>query len=342
MGLKGTAIIIPSLEPDENLLKLLAEINSYNKDFDIMIVNDGSSSQYDPIFEQACTYEKVTVLTHGVNKGKGRALKTAFEHLLNHFPNIQVAITIDSDGQHTYEDMIKCLNVYNQKPDSIIFGSRNFKNGENIPLRSKFGNRLTSNVVDSVIGNHLEDTQTGLRVIPSQYFDNLLEVDGERFEYEMNMIIYAQLNNIKIIEVPIKTIYLNENKGSHFNTLKDSLLVYQVFLNYLIASIIVFSIDVFTFYLLISNINQVSVISVSMASIFARAVSLIFKWLLNRFWVFKNFRASNLKFQRKETLIRTFISVILVNFIFFNFETFDLFYLKVIIDVLLIFISLLT
>lgn len=90
------------------------------------------------------------MLTHEVNKGKGRALKTAILAILKTLPEAKGIVTIDSDGQHTYEDTLKCIQAFLQYPDSLILGVRTFE--ESVPLRSRFGNVLTRDILDVFTG----------------------------------------------------------------------------------------------------------------------------------------------------------------------------------------------
>ena len=181
--------------------------------FDIILVDDGSGADFAPLFAIAQSNYACHLQRHADNKGKGRALKTAISYILDNFPNAKGIVTIDSDGQHTYEDMMKCLAEFLQHPDSLVLGVRTFE--KSVPLRSKFGNLLTRDVLGAMTGMNVSDTQTGLRVIPMSWLPKLLTVEGERYEFEMNMLLEAKEDNILICEVGIATIYLDENQSSH-------------------------------------------------------------------------------------------------------------------------------
>lgn len=181
-----------------------------------------------------------------MNLGKGRALKTAFNHCLlasggisggadSVCRGIPGCVTADSDGQHTPADILACMRSLWDNPESLILGCRDF-DGPAVPARSSFGNKCTRQVFRYLLGLSVSDTQTGLRAIPAFFMEKLLEVKGERFEYETNMLIEAKNLNIRILEVPVKTIYIEENKTSHFNPIKDSLRIYLVFGKFLFSS----------------------------------------------------------------------------------------------------------
>ena len=217
--------IIPSLDPDDKLIKLVNDLieNNFKK---IIIVDDGSPDK--TIFNKLDEKDEVVLLTHEVNKGKGAALKTAFsyykDNLMNKYKGV---VCVDSDGQHSISDTINIGNVM-IKENKFVLGTRLF-NTKATPLRNKTGNRITSNMFHKLYGVYLKDTQTGLRAIPNRLIDFHLNVEGERFEYEMNVLIDLVKNNEEIIEENIKTIYLkNSNRRSHFKVVRDSYRIYKI------------------------------------------------------------------------------------------------------------------
>ena len=133
-------------------------------------------------FAEACAFDGVTLLTHEENKGKGRALKTALEWLKNNRPDIVGAVTADSDGQHAIEDITSVAEELSEHPDSIVMGCRDFSSAV-VPARSRFGNKATRTVLRLSTGLRLSDTQTGLRGLPSCRFEEMLEIEGERYEF---------------------------------------------------------------------------------------------------------------------------------------------------------------
>lgn len=183
-------IIIPAYNPSESLIELIGKLkeSKYTK---IIVINDGSKEKE--------TFEKIKhyaiVLEHSINQGKGSALKTGFNYCIQNISNSIGVITVDADGQHTIEDINKIYKEFQMKKDFVLLGSRNFNN-ENIPFRSRFGNRIMSNVLDRKTKVKLKDTQTGLRAIPNKYLQELEKVKGKRFEYETNMLIYCINKNI--------------------------------------------------------------------------------------------------------------------------------------------------
>lgn len=236
-------IVIPSLNPDKKLIQLLESIRSTLKTIPILIVNDGSGAEYDSVFMQAATYQ-CAMIEHEVNRGKGAALKTAMHHILTHYPSINYMVTIDSDGQHTVTDMLDCMEEAADNPSALVLGTRLFE--EDVPFRSKFGNVVTRNVLKLTTGIELDDTQTGLRVIPRSFFPALLKLEGDRFEYETHMLVLTKEMNVPIVAHPIQTVYIDENASSHFKVVSDSIKIYSVFIKYMFSSIVSFTFEEFT------------------------------------------------------------------------------------------------
>ena len=164
---KAVPVIIPSLEPDERLPRLLAEMREAGIE-NIVLVDDGSGPDYAPVFERAQREFGCTVLRHAVNLGKGRALKTAFNHCLNTWPNAPGAITADSDGQHSAADILRFMEELAAHPDSLLLGCRNFDDA-GVPFNSRWGNKITCFMFKALCGVSVSDTQTGLRGVPSSF-----------------------------------------------------------------------------------------------------------------------------------------------------------------------------
>lgn len=219
-------VIIPSLEPDERLMDLIKDLKKENIQ-NIILINDGSSEEYNHYFEMAQKDYGCTVLRHYVNLGKGRALKNAFNYCLLTFPNLIGCVTADSDGQHRPKDIKKCMEALHAT--NLILGCRDF-NKEDVPQKSRLGNKITRQVCKYLCGIDVSDTQTGLRAIPKKFMKELLSVSGERFEFETNMLIETKKSGVNIEEVEIQTVYdSKDNHTTHFNPIKDSIMIYKIF-----------------------------------------------------------------------------------------------------------------
>lgn len=282
-------VIIPSYEPDEKLVFLLENLRSAGFT-EVVVVDDGSEGrEYQELFIKAQEMGCI-VLHHAVNQGKGRALKTAFNHCLFAYPKAVGCVTIDSDGQHTVKDMIACMEALVASPDSLVLGVRDF-NKEGIPARSVFGNKTTSKVMKLLTGLSISDTQTGLRAIPTAFMKELLFEKGERFEFETNMLLATKESGRNIVEVPIETIYLEDNKTSHFNPIKDSIKIYAIFLKFIISSLSSSIVDLVLFTIFLAILEERSFGNISyimMATVLARILSAVYNFTINYKVVFKS------------------------------------------------------
>ena len=287
------AILIPSLNPNARLVNLVSSLRKLS-DAPIILVNDGSRKENLHFFEDAAKLPDVFLLHHGVNLGKGRALKTGFNDFLMRFPNGIGVCTADGDGQHLPEDIIKCCEALKNNPHSLVLGVRDFS-GHQIPWKSYFGNTLTSTVF-RLFGMKISDTQTGLRGISADFMKQTMNSFGERFEFETVMLLDARDHHIPVLEVPIQTVYLDGNSETHFNPFKDSIRIYSViirrcleqFLKFSISGLLSFCVDIslfsLLFYIIVPRLGLPRLI-VSVA--IARACSLIINYFLNRNYVFR-------------------------------------------------------
>lgn len=280
------AIIIPAYKPDQKCLDTVSKIIDAGFQ-QIFIVDDGSGKEFAPIFETLGGHKEVTLLKHAANQGKGRALKTAFHYILNKNLPYDAVITADADGQHLVSDMVKLTRELIQSPDHVVLGARDFSH-QHIPFRSRFGNRFTRLLFRMSTGTVLTDTQTGLRGIPVRYLAQLLKVIGERFEYEMNVLASLRANNINVTEVTIETVYIDDNKSSHFNPLRDSYHIYKVFILYGLSGGASLALDLGLYWLFIQLLKDPApVLFIIMATIAARTLSSLFNYYINRNKVFK-------------------------------------------------------
>jgi glycosyltransferase involved in cell wall biosynthesis len=216
-------IIIPTLNPDERLVNLVEKLQK--GDNPIVIINDGSKEECNEIFETLTSRFQCDIFEHEKNRGKGAAIKTGIVYADQVYPESCGFVTADGDGQHAAEDILKVAEALEKSHDSLILGSRDFSERD-VPFKSRWGNRITSFVFKLSMGKECPDTQTGLRGIPKKLKEICLSVPGNRFEYEMNMLLKFVGHNIPLMQVPITTIYLENNKSSHFNPVKDSLRIY--------------------------------------------------------------------------------------------------------------------
>ena len=276
-----TALIIPAYKPSKDLLGLLARFAG-NPDFVPVVVDDGSGAEFEPIFQ--ALPEGTTLLRHPQNRGKGAALKTAFTHALENLPGCALAVTADADGQHRYEDILRVCDTAAKHPGALVLGSRKFEG--DVPLRSRFGNGVTRQVFAIASGTKVYDTQTGLRAFDREAMRAFVDIPGDRYEYEINMLLTAAQSGTPILEEWIETAYLDDNASSHFNPLRDSLKIYLCIFKFCASSLLGFAID-YVLALILKALTAGWALSMPFSVVVARLVSASVNFIVNRRVVFK-------------------------------------------------------
>lgn len=223
-SLQNVIVVLPSLDPDERMPKTVRGMLAAGFSR-VLVVNDGSKPENLHFFDEVAEIAGVTVIGYEVNKGKGSALKTAFRWILDNEPDVAGAITVDGDDQHAPDDTARCAEKM-LETGHITIGCRDFDD-PSVPRRNRFGNKTTIAVFRLLIGMKISDTQTGLRAFPRNRFEWLLTIEGERFEYENNMLLDMNDQKVPFEEVKIKTIYIGGNSTSHFDPIRDSIKVYK-------------------------------------------------------------------------------------------------------------------
>lgn len=269
--------VIPAYEPGEGLTELASELK--RRGFEAVVADDGSGEAYAGIFREAS--KSARVISCGVNRGKGRAMKEAFAWLRGRVGDGDAIVTLDCDGQHKVEDAEKLCEAARREPDALFLGSR--RQSKASPLRSRVGNAFTRNAFRLSTGLRVYDTQTGLRAFSARLLPQALEIPGERYEYEMNALLYCARHGIPVREIPVETIYIDGNAGSHFRPLGDSWRVCQEIFKFSCSSLLGFATDYALYSLLV--IAGVAPLS---ANIAARCVSALLNFVVNRRFVFRD------------------------------------------------------
>ena len=289
--LSKISVVLPSLDPDEKLIAVVDGLLEHGFS-DIILINDGSKQENLHYFtDLAARHPEITLLHHEVNKGKGAALKNAFRYFLANRPEGFGVVTVDGDNQHHPADTRACCE-HMMKTGHAVLGCRDF-NQEDVPARSSFGNKTTSMIFKLFVGMTISDTQTGLRALPRDAVEQVVEVYGDRFEYETNMLLAFKNKGITFDEVKIRTVYIEENKSSHFRVIHDSWRIYKLilahFFRYTASSIVSFVVDssaVFLLTKLLSGIWVDPLLSAA-ATIGARIVSSLLNFFMNKKLVFQ-------------------------------------------------------
>lgn len=275
-GNAAMTILIPAYEPDQRLISLIDTLATELPGYELVLVDDGSGPSYRSVFDAAQVLG-AQPLSHEHNRGKGAALKTGFNYIRRMHPGRDV-VCVDCDGQHRPDDIKRVSNELVAHRTGPVLGVRSFSG--NIPLRSRLGNAITKLVFRAASGLSLSDTQTGLRGYPAAFLPWLGEVRGDRFEYELEALLAGQRDGQAISQVPIETVYLDNNSSSHFRPLVDSARVYWPFLRFAGSSLTSFAIDLTVF------LGLASFLGLWQAVLGARIISAGSNYALNRSVVF--------------------------------------------------------
>lgn len=277
------AVIIPSLNPDHRLKELVIALAPY--DFlHLIVVDDGSDTAHKANFPPPGG--NLTLLVHEINRGKGAAIKTAMRYVLKQFPDVKGVITADGDGQHLPADIAACAKIMSEE-NCFVLGVRDFSRSD-IPPRSRFGNRLTSLIFRIACGIGISDTQTGLRAIPRDQLAVWCELEGERYEFETNQLLALGKQKLPFREIKIATVYLDDNRASHFHPVRDSIRIYTRILRFLAGSLLSSLIDITVFYLAsLFFALTLKASSEMVCTVIARVISSLFNFTYNYKAVFE-------------------------------------------------------
>ncbi len=331
-------LLIPSYDPDDKFIKFLEQLTTGGW-CKIIIVDDGSKPETQKYFKVAEEQYDCQIVRHYVNLGQGRAFKSGFNHFIGKYgddPEIIGVIECDCDGQHILEDVDKCAELLRKNRDKFILGVRDF-NDKNIPFRSRFGNKCTNLMFKFFCGLDIKDTQTGLKGIPKEFIYDLIETNGERFEYASSVLFAVKDKGMDILQFDISTIYIDGNATSHFDPIIDSVRIYSLIFRYMISSLFTVVIDlvVFTVFssLLVNHKDHIY-----LSSLFAKIFSGSFNFCVNKNRVFKsslNWQSELLKYILL-CILHVFTSSVLINLCIRNIKIPEVL-AKVIVDLLLFF-----
>lgn len=279
-------ILVPAYEPDCRLVDLVEVLQRDLPDARVLVVDDGSGGEYLPVFEAAYR-AGAEVIGYPLNRGKGRALKCGIEFIILNYPGEDV-VCADSDGQHRVTDIARVAERVEASAragdaagasSTMVLGGRRFTG--DVPLRSRFGNALSRRAFAASTGFSIHDTQTGLRGYPASMLPWVASVAGERFEFELNLLLESRAAGIEIDEIEIETVYLEHNASSHFRPIVDSVRVMAPMIRYVGSSLAAFGVDAVALIALFALTN-----SLLFSVIGARVLSASVNFLVNRHVVF--------------------------------------------------------
>jgi glycosyltransferase involved in cell wall biosynthesis len=294
-------ILIPAYKPEKDLIALCQKFKAV-KFKKIIVVNDGSGTEFDSIFNELKSIKEIVLLEHTENQGKGAALKTGFRYIIENVPDTAGVITVDADGQHLPDDVKRIAEEMEQFPDSVVLGERSFS--KKIPFRSKFGNIATRLMLQIFFKMNITDSQTGLRGIPFKYLERLTMIIYNRYEYEIEMLISFSRTKVDIHRIPIETVYIDNNKSSHFNPLVDSMKIYFVLFRHMLSGMTASIVDYIVFLISFHFLNNTII-----STYIGRAFSSVINYSLLKRFVFHS------RYSVALTLVLYYIQVIVMSWL---------------------------
>ncbi|MBF0973598.1 MAG: bifunctional glycosyltransferase family 2/GtrA family protein [Actinomyces sp.] len=267
-------VLIPAYQPDARLPRLILELHRADPSTKIVVVDDGSGQKFSDIFEASAT-AGAHVISYENNRGKGYALREGFTWIRDVAGDSpEYVVTADADGQHTLNDIFRVGRTCTDTGKSVL-GVREFVG--HVPARSRIGNTATSALFWLATGWKLKDTQTGLRAFPVAMLPALLEVQGDRYEYELRVLLHLAKFRHPVTQIPIETIYEAGNPTSHFRPLQDSARIWAPLLKFAASSGVATVID----YVLVLVLNALTG-ALFFPVIAARLVSASVNFAMNR------------------------------------------------------------
>jgi len=280
-GLQAVALI-PAYKPALEFPCFVRELISIGI-CRVVVVDDGSGLSFRSLFDEVAILPGVKVLRHAVNLGKGAALKTGINAILCDYADASVVVTADADGQHAAEDVAAIAALGEVNPRALVLGVRSFDDG--VPLRSRFGNQMARLAMRLVVGQNLKDTQTGLRAIPYCLLPDLLKIAPQGYDFELAMLLRTRERRLKVLEAPIRTIYIDRNASSHFNPLLDSTKIYFLLVRFAAVSLSASIIDNLIFFLVFRWTG-----GLAQSQVIARTGSMLYNFTAAKRVVFKSRR----------------------------------------------------
>lgn len=208
--MKQFVAVIPALNPQEQLLEYVQQLYTQGIE-SIVVVNDGSDEKYDWIFKKLDEKSFCQVLTNEKNEGKGYSLKKGFQYVYSNYKTTCKGIlTVGAHGQHRLKDVGLILRMTKVFSNSIVLGVRNLRSSD-VKVSQYIGNRVISSLFKILFNRRLLDTQSGLRFIPLVELPWLLEVKGNDFDYDTNMLVEAIERRCPIYEVEIGSLRVKKN-----------------------------------------------------------------------------------------------------------------------------------
>lgn len=191
----------------------------------VFIVDDGSTDGS----AQSVDDLDATLLTFHENRGKGFAMLAGFQAALE-LPDISAVVVVDADGQHDPDELPRLYAAFVEQRADLLIGARTLERDQ-VPWASWFGNSVTALLTRVLLRRAIPDTQSGYRIHSRRFLEDVLAaIPGGRYETEMAILSKAARESYRLVSEPIRTIYEEDNRSSHFKKIRDSYRIYRTFL----------------------------------------------------------------------------------------------------------------
>ena len=220
----NSCILIPAYNEEKKVREVIQKVRE--RGFKAVVVDDGSTDGTTQAVRDSGAY----VLTHAANRGKGYAIRTGFEWVIQN--GFEAVIIMDADGQHHPNEIEDFLSVLTPVEADIVVGNR-MNSPQQMPFIRRWTNLLMSAIVSAVAGQNIPDSQCGYRALTREALGTL-DLKTDRFEIESEMLMQAGRKGLKIKSIPITCLYLDER--SHIRPLQDTLRFFKFLIQFIFSS----------------------------------------------------------------------------------------------------------
>ena len=271
-----TALILTAIAPDENLLSLLKAFRNANDIVPLVICREGSGE----------IPAGIKVISTEGTGGKGGAIRRAFEYVRDELPECGCIIRAEANGAYDYPDIMHINRVVKRHWGTLVLGKRRYSNGLSLLCRTR--NAIIRNLFAVASGRNVHDVETGLRGFGRELLDRFIAVEGDSHEYEVNILMHASSENVKLMEVDIEAVFPLK-MDPYSKHIRQWIKVYACVMKFALSSLISFLIDIFTLLglnSLLDGMHEVAALVISVGT--ARIISSVVNFYVNHYVVFKS------------------------------------------------------
>jgi len=270
-----TAVLICSDRPDRSVMRLIERVRG-NDQMVPLAVFAGSEPEGMPAYVQALYCPE--------SDGVGVRIKAALRYVRDSMPECGYVIRLDADSPCNFEDIMRLNKTIVRTRGELVLGKRRLNT--ELSLKSVMRSAVVRQVFALASGRNIHDTETRIRGFGRELIDTLLHIDGEGYEYEVNVLLYCARNGVPISETKISTP-CTESPDSYMQHLRDWIKVYGCVVKFAISSLIAFLIDLFILLgmnRLLDGMHEVAALVISVGT--ARVISAVVNFYINHFIVF--------------------------------------------------------